>query len=1205
MKNVFGKFIRIVAIAAILMNSITASHVHASGNVNGNNSSANSGLNYSAEAGKTIDIVYDFENTDSITATFKVESDNDSIIESIAYVEEVGGFDEKPDFYNQTGVVLYDGEVSSGTITIRVTLKANAKANSTAEISFMRFVENVATGTIYADDVVDTITVKVDERHIDAPSNVTISGGKAEYNCGETVSLTASASGEGAISYKWFVGGAEKASGAQWQFDAVTYPNSTITLEATNAGGTTPSGSSFSYTVNHGALSWTKDAHDHYQICGEGHVVGAKEGHYDSDKNGICDKQECGHVIDSLTPSFTLERNTNDANRSNTFTVVGLNNSYGYDVTYEWKVDGQIEENNTNSLTLDELLCEKDGLIVEVTVTFSNGKSDSESSEIDSSEYHKADSDNVFHFDGDEHYKDYDCGHEYEREDHEPLENGKLFHDDDSHFQKCECGYPIPGTDVGCSDADNLWNTSNTEHWHECECGNIIDKAQHEDTDYDGKCDTCEHAVDVEAPSITTQPKDVTKNFGEDATFSVVAQGKGTLTYTWYVKEPNETDFRPIATGETLAVDDVTCEMNGFKFKVVVSNVDNDTVESNVVTLTVNGHDKDTDGVYSSDANGHWVTYDCGHEGNYDPHVDNGTISGTVKNDGICDICGYDQLPILLTITTQPTAQTVNHGESVTFTVEAQGDGVTYQWYADDQPIAGANSATYTHTAECTENGTMIKVVVTETTGDPNESKTSNAVKLTVNETYEAEWSHDANHHWHASNCGNIEHAKDKDGHKDSNEDGTCDVCQRTGLPLNLKITKQPVKQTVNAGETATFSVEVKGNAPFTYQWYVGGQPVAGATNAEFTFTAKCTDNNAEVYVTVSDADNDGSISSTPVKLTVNEVYESGWSYNDTHHWHAGTCGNSGHMSGYEAHKDLDEDGACDICTDIYPHTRVRVVEFDKDAALDENHPFNAYISDTMQQNGLDTVEKVFNKMLREMQGKKSKATTENTVIIEAELQYFDESAGTWVEADETHWPASGTLTVTLPYPEGTNAKNYKFYVGHMFTEGANVGEFEWFTPSEKSNGLVIAVTGLSPFIIYYEKEVTKPGGGSSIVIPDTAVKGIDYSALISALEAASKLDGEGAEWMLMLEAMNRATNLLDSDNQYAVDKAAAELNNAIDSLIVVQGNPVQSSGMNTGLAVAGVAAIAVLALILALNKKRKYNDNTPVVEYNISDDNN
>ena len=46
-----------------------------------------------------------------------------------------------------------------------------------------------------------------------------------------------------------------------------------------------------------------------------------------------------------------------------------------------------------------------------------------------------------------------------------------------------------------------------------------------------------------------------------------------------------------------------------------------------------------------------------------------------------------------------------------------------------------------------------------------------------------------------------------------------------------------PANQSVNVGDTATFSVSVTGTAPFTYQWLLGGVPIPGATNSSLVLT--------------------------------------------------------------------------------------------------------------------------------------------------------------------------------------------------------------------------------------------------------------------------------------------------------------------------------------------------------------------------------
>ena len=43
--------------------------------------------------------------------------------------------------------------------------------------------------------------------------------------------------------------------------------------------------------------------------------------------------------------------------------------------------------------------------------------------------------------------------------------------------------------------------------------------------------------------------------------------------------------------------------------------------------------------------------------------------------------------------------------------------------------------------------------------------------------TYEADWSSDAENHWHASTCEHTEEKSDVAAHVDANTDEVCDVC--------------------------------------------------------------------------------------------------------------------------------------------------------------------------------------------------------------------------------------------------------------------------------------------------------------------------------------------------------------------------------------------------------------------------------------------
>lgn len=81
-------------------------------------------------------------------------------------------------------------------------------------------------------------------------------------------------------------------------------------------------------------------------------------------------------------------------------------------------------------------------------------------------------------------------------------------------------------------------------------------------------------------------------------------------------------------------------------------------------------------------------------------------------------------------------------------------------------------------------------------------------------------------------------------------------------------ITTQPGSQTVNVGQTATFSVTATGTAPLSYQWQKGGVAISGATSASYTTPAtQASDSGATFTVTVTNAA--GSVSSSAATLTV------------------------------------------------------------------------------------------------------------------------------------------------------------------------------------------------------------------------------------------------------------------------------------------------------------------------------------------------
>ena len=89
--------------------------------------------------------------------------------------------------------------------------------------------------------------------------------------------------------------------------------------------------------------------------------------------------------------------------------------------------------------------------------------------------------------------------------------------------------------------------------------------------------------------------------------------------------------------------------------------------------------------------------------------------------------------------------------------------------------------------------------------------------------------------------------------------------------PLRPLIITQPVNQTVTVGQTATFSVTATGTGPLTYQWYVNGVPINGATSSIYTTPPTTLGQSGSVY-TVIVSNSVGSVTSTGATLTVQVI---------------------------------------------------------------------------------------------------------------------------------------------------------------------------------------------------------------------------------------------------------------------------------------------------------------------------------------------
>ncbi len=377
-------------------------------------------------------------------------------------------------------------------------------------------------------------------------------------------------------------------------------------------------------------------------------------------------------------------------------------------------------------------------------------------------------------------------------------------------------------------------------------------------------------------PSITTQPVNQTVCVGATATFSVVSAG----TYQWQLSTDNGTTWNNIgganATSYTTAA--TTIAMNGYQYRVIVTGQCGSTTSS-AAALTVNTLPAVTSNPtslalcsgsaasFSVTGTGSVLAYqwqvstDGGLTYNNIPAgapysgINAATLNISAVTVGMnnymyrCVISGACTpsatsgaatltVSASITISTNPTSQTVCEATTTSFTVAAAGSGLTYQWQVSTDggitynnivaaaPYSGTTSPTLTITGVPPSfNGYRYRAVVSNGACTPG---ISTGAILTVNT-----------------------------------------------FPV---ITVQPVNVTICAGSAASFSVTATtGVGTLSYQWQLstdGGTTysnISGATTNTFAqIGIPVTQNGYRFRVIVTAGC--GSVNSTGVILTVNPL---------------------------------------------------------------------------------------------------------------------------------------------------------------------------------------------------------------------------------------------------------------------------------------------------------------------------------------------
>jgi hypothetical protein len=207
-------------------------------------------------------------------------------------------------------------------------------------------------------------------------------------------------------------------------------------------------------------------------------------------------------------------------------------------------------------------------------------------------------------------------------------------------------------------------------------------------------------------------------------------------------------------------------------------------------------------------------TFDPSSSGTYNVYVAVTDSTGTTKNSNTSSITVYSAI----SVSTSASASAITVGQSVQFTALVNGGSppYTYQWYVNGNPVSGSTDI---YTFNPSSSGTYnVYVAVTDSTGATQNSKT---VSITV---YSA-------------------------------------ISVSTSAPVKAITTGQSIQ--INASASG-------GNGQFTYQWYVNGNPVSGATSPTFVFKPS-SNGTYSIYVTVTDSTGKTSASS-PITINVNSA---------------------------------------------------------------------------------------------------------------------------------------------------------------------------------------------------------------------------------------------------------------------------------------------------------------------------------------------
>ena len=741
------------------------------------------------------------------------------------------------------------------------------------------------------------------------------------------------------------------------------------------------------------AVEWSHDAtkHWHEPTCDHDIAGKALGTHEDDDNDGVCDvclwDYDHKHTYDSawshddnnhwhaVTCDHDIEvkGKAAHADSNNDGICDGCSWDYQHEHTFNenvWKTD---EDNHWHAPTCGHDIPGKDfGAHVDLTDKDGEAGDDGHCDVCDKvvCDNHEQDL-TTWQYDATTHWHPSKCGHDraaMEAAGHTLNEDGtqcttcgyetghvhqfpdEYEFDGVNHWKKATCHTfietePVAHTDTNldgiCEVCENQfcnhtystdWSHDNENHWHATNCGHVnapgIDKAAHVDADNNGICDGCNWNYDHEHQYATEWNHDKDYHWHDVAcTHTVPVIDKG-------VHEDKNNDGLCDGCNWNYGHEHTYDESKwayDLENHFYAPSCTHDVPGKNITPHT----DENNDGFcevclnqycthefsedWSHDTETHWHATVCEHSSMKDQlgnHEDK-------NNDGLCDVCSWDY-DHTHTYATEWNHDKDYHWHDVTCTHDIPVADKAEHKDENNDGICDGCEWNYDHTHEyatewnhdndyhwhdvtCTHD---IPVADKAEHKDENNDGICDGCEWNYDHehTYEAEYSYDKNYHWYAPSCKHNIEGKDKAAHIDANGDGNCEVC---------------LKQFCTHEYKAEWTFDGK------YHWHESacGHELPPSEKAEHVDTEN----------------NDGYCDVCERSMTCEHTYdESNWISNETHHWHAPTCGHDENDTADSrvAHTDVDGDLKCDIC-EAPCDVDVDDGEIDEDGAIKtEEHVF-------------------------------------------------------------------------------------------------------------------------------------------------------------------------------------------------------------------------------------------------------------------------